>query len=164
MFFFGLAVLGGVHRLPSSAKPLSAVLDAVATAGYDAPTEITYDDGRWEVEVLKAGKPLGLVVDPATAVIVREHADEPHPALPADAIGLRTIVGRLEKEGYVPTKVEFETTGWEIEAEGPDGRANWSSICTARSFPTRPKTERRFSLGVRRLDASPRVELFAFGS
>lgn len=101
----------------STSKPLSAILEAVAKAGYTDVTEVSYDDGQWEVEVLKDGRPVGLRIDPLSAKILRDHPDEPHPRIPQGAKPLTAIVAQLEKDGYSPIeKAELELAGWEVEA------------------------------------------------
>jgi hypothetical protein len=102
---------------PRSAMPLSAVLKSLTKAGYEAVTEVSFDDGLWEVEVLQRGEPLGLRVHPDTAQVLRKYPDEPHPRLSAEQPSLAFIARRLEKAGYTPIKkAEFESGTWEVEA------------------------------------------------
>jgi len=102
---------------PRSGKQLSSILEAVVEAGYTNVTEVSFDDGRWEIECLKGRKSIGLSVDPQSGKVLTEYADEPHPQLPANSEPLVVIVRRLEKSGYAPIKkVDFEVNGWEVEA------------------------------------------------
>lgn len=102
---------------PRSSKSLSSILEAVMDAGYTDVTEVSFDDGRWEIECLKGRKSVGLAVNPQSGKVVTEYADEPHPQLPAQGEPLLAIVRRLEKDGYTPIKkVDFEVNGWEVEA------------------------------------------------
>jgi hypothetical protein len=111
------ALFGGDDIPQRTDKSLSAVLNSVAKAGYESITEVSYDDGQWEVEALKNNEPVGLRIDPQSGKVLREHRDEPHPRLPAKLQALPALVGRLEKDGYHPIKkAEFHVTGWEIEA------------------------------------------------
>src|SRR5262245_45628946 len=70
---------------PSSAKQLSLVLESVVNSGYESVTEVSFDDGRWEIEATKNRMPVGLRVDPQSGKVVHEYPDEPHPKLPANA-------------------------------------------------------------------------------
>lgn len=102
---------------PNSSKSLSSILEGVLDSGYTDVTEISFDDGRWEIECLKGRKSVGLAVNPQSGKIVTEYADEPHPKLPAKSKSLLNIIHRLEKSGYTPIKkAEFEVNGWEVEA------------------------------------------------
>jgi hypothetical protein len=102
---------------PRSAKPIAAVLELVTAGGYQSVTEISYDDGYWEVEALKGKAPVELHIDPKSGEIVRERADGPHPQLPAGAKTLGDIITALEKAGYGQIgKIELEHNGWEAEA------------------------------------------------
>jgi hypothetical protein len=110
-----------------AAKSITDVLRAVSAAGYESITEVSLDDGEWEVEVLKGGKPLGLRVDPLTAKVRFEYADEPHPALPASAKPLTAIVESLTAAGYSHIfKADFERGHWEIDAISAQGRRELS--------------------------------------
>lgn len=108
-------------------KPLIAILQAVTDAGYVDVTEVSFDKGEWEIEVLKNGKPLGLRVDPQTAKVRFEYADEPHPAVPPVAKPLADIVQAIEAAGYSDIrKADFEQNHWEIEATSSQGRRELS--------------------------------------
>jgi hypothetical protein len=103
---------------PAGAASLASVIAAVEQSGCEAVTEISFDDGRWEVEALRSGKPVGLRVNAATRKILSEYADEPHPKLAAGSKSAQQIAQGLEQAGYpLVRKLEFETTGWEAEAQ-----------------------------------------------
>lgn len=102
---------------PRSGMGIPALLDSVAKAGYDSITEISFDDGEWEVEALKDGTPVELHVDPDSGRILSERSDGPHPRLSADQKSLADIAKALEQAGYGPiSTIDFETTGWQAEA------------------------------------------------
>ena len=103
---------------PQSSSRLSAVLESVTKAGYDSVTEISLDDGQWEVESPKNGKPVGLRIDSSSIAVLSEYPDEPHPVVPKNAMSLAEIVrGLLEKADYTSIrKIDFERTGWEVKA------------------------------------------------
>lgn len=102
---------------PRSAMPLSAVLKSLTDAGYDDVTEVSFDDGLWEVEALRRGESLGLRIHPDSGKVLREYSDEPHPELSSKLQPLSSIIRRLEKAGFTPIKkVEYESGVWEVEA------------------------------------------------
>jgi hypothetical protein len=102
---------------PSSAKPLSAVLASLDAAGYTSASDVEFDHGRWEVEVLKAGAAIEVYVDPQSGKVVSEGADVRHDQLPADARPLAAVAKHLEDAGYlVISGIDLEGAFWEIEA------------------------------------------------
>ncbi|MES2788285.1 MAG: PepSY domain-containing protein [Planctomycetota bacterium] len=101
---------------PKSAKPLSEVLVALETGGLKSVTEISFDDGRWEIEGLRDGKPVELYVDPETSKIIKERPDERHPPVPEGAKSLAVICKELEDAGFWPiTEAELDVSGWDVE-------------------------------------------------
>lgn len=101
---------------PAGSLPLATILQKVEQGGYQAVTEVSFDDGEWEVEAMEGTRPVGLRIVPATGEIRSVHADEPHPAVPAKALPLADVLKGLETAGYTTiTKLELETTGWEVE-------------------------------------------------
>jgi hypothetical protein len=102
---------------PVSDVGLSDVLKMVEKAGYDAVTEVSFDDGRWEVEALKDKQPVELKIDPVSLKVIDERPDESHHPLKEGSTPLSAIVDRLQKAGFNRLrKAEFEVTGWEVEA------------------------------------------------
>lgn len=101
---------------PAGSVPLVTILRNVEERGYRGVTEISYDDGEWEVEAMEGTNPVGLRVVPATGAIRSVHADEPHPAVPDRALSLPDLLKSLETAGYATiTKVELEPAGWEVD-------------------------------------------------
>lgn len=101
---------------PALSVPLTTILQTIERQGYQAVTEISFDDGEWEVEALEEKRPVGLRIVPATGEIRSVHTDEPHPALPDCAMPLADILKTLDGAGYVGfTKRELESEGWEVE-------------------------------------------------
>jgi hypothetical protein len=101
---------------PASRVPLATILQNVERHGYQAVTEISFDDGEWEVEAMEGTKPVGLRIVPATGEIRSVHADEPHPAIPAKALPIADLLKSLETAGYTAiTKFELEPSGWEVD-------------------------------------------------
>ncbi|HTN75456.1 MAG TPA: PepSY domain-containing protein, partial [Pirellulaceae bacterium] len=95
----------------------ATVLRIVATAGYDDVTEISFDDGQWEVEAVKNDQPLEIHLHARTGKVLTEQADEAHDRLPGGALSLREIVGLLEVSGYTRIKkADFHGAQWEVEA------------------------------------------------
>lgn len=97
-------------------QPLTTILANVEKGGYRDVTEVSVDDGEWEVEALRDGQPVGLRIVPQTGEIRSVHADEPHPALPREALPLPEILKKLDAAGYRQvSKLELEPAGWEVE-------------------------------------------------
>jgi uncharacterized membrane protein YkoI len=123
MFHTGLVLAAAMTSIglgadvpPQAAKPLSEVLIALESGGLKSVTEISFDDGSWEVEGLRDGKPVELHVDPLTSKILSERADEMHPGFPSDGKSLPEICKQIEAAGYGPiTDIDLEPAGWEIE-------------------------------------------------
>lgn len=58
---------------PANAKPLSVIIKALEDQGYKTITEVSFDDGKWEVEVHQAnGKEVKFEIDPVTGKVTRE--------------------------------------------------------------------------------------------
>jgi hypothetical protein len=102
---------------PGSAKPLSEVLSSLETAGYAAATDVEFDHGRWQIEVMKATAALELYVDPQSGKVLDEVPDDRRDRLPADAKPLAAVVKLLEDAGYLAiSEIDLEGAYWEIEA------------------------------------------------
>ena len=112
-------VLSGTTLLADAVpagQPLTTILANDEKGGYRDVTEVSVDDGEWEVEALREGQPVGLRIVPGTGEIRSVHADEPHPALPREALPLPEILKKLDTAGYGQvSKLELEPTGWEVE-------------------------------------------------
>jgi hypothetical protein len=103
---------------PHSAQQLSLVLESIVKSGYESVTEVSFDEGLWELEATKGQKSVGLRVDPHSGQVVREYADEPHAKLPASAKPLSEIARIVEQAGYSPIrKIDFERGAWEVDAQ-----------------------------------------------
>lgn len=106
----------GVDVPASGAKPLSEILGTLDKGGLRSVTEVSFDNGVWEVEGIRDGRPVELHIDPLTSQIINERADEAHPAIPGDGKSLIAICQAVEEAGYSPvTEAEYEPAGWEIE-------------------------------------------------
>ncbi|MDE2184185.1 MAG: PepSY domain-containing protein [Alphaproteobacteria bacterium] len=58
---------------PANAKPLSVIIKALEDQGYKTITEVSFDDGKWEVEIQQAnGKEIEFAIDPVTGKMTRE--------------------------------------------------------------------------------------------
>lgn len=111
---------------PSIVPPMKPVLEAVDKLGYTTPTEVSYDKGTWEIEVLEKNQPVEVRLDAKTNKVLGSHTDEPHPQLPKSSLTLAEIVDRLEKANYTPIKhLEWEGDEWEAEAFHD---SNWHEV------------------------------------
>ena len=123
MFHTGLILAAAITSVglgadvpPTTAKRLSEVLIALDAGGLKSVTEVSFDDGDWEVEGMREGKSVELHVDPLTSKVLSERADEIHASLPNDGMSLSAICKQIEAAGYGPiTDADLEPAGWEIE-------------------------------------------------
>ena len=101
---------------PPGSVPLTTILQTIGRGGYQAVTEVSFDDGEWEVEAMKEKSPVGLRIVPSSGEIRSVHPDEPHPAIPDRAMPLTDLLKSLDTAGYTGiTKLELEHGGWEVE-------------------------------------------------
>ncbi len=119
--------LGAIVALPattlgqearvSGGRSLLELVSRLETEGYGPITEISFDNGRWEVEVYKDGVAYELVIDPATGKTLSQHRDDGDPKPPPNAKKLSEILKGLEMQGYTQIEeVSFEASHWEVEA------------------------------------------------
>ncbi len=73
---FGLHQASAGERPPAGAKPLSAIVKSLEDQGYSPVTEASMDNGVWEIEAYKNGQARELRVNPATAKIISERAED----------------------------------------------------------------------------------------
>lgn len=64
------------ERPPENALPLSGVVKSLEVKGYSPITEISIEDGVWEVEAYKDGQERELEVNPASAEIISDRPDD----------------------------------------------------------------------------------------
>lgn len=81
--FFTVAVLSALgisqvfagERPPADSKPLVEIIQTLETQGYAPITEISMDDGVWEVEAYKNNEERELRVNPLTGEILSDRKD-----------------------------------------------------------------------------------------
>ncbi|WP_237066067.1 PepSY domain-containing protein [Microbulbifer guangxiensis] len=61
---------------PPGAMALSTVLTKLEQQGYTPIIEVSLENGRWEVEAYKEGKPVKVEVDPNTSDILSEEPND----------------------------------------------------------------------------------------
>ena len=109
-------------RPPADAKPLSVLVAQLEKAGYGPIVELSFDDGRLEVEAYKQDTGYELKVDPRSGKVLSEERDNHDERPPQDAQPLSAILAKLEKAGYTKiSDVSFERRYWEIEAVNNQG-------------------------------------------
>jgi uncharacterized membrane protein YkoI len=108
---------------PANGKPLAEIVETLEKQGYGPFSEISFDDGYWEIEVYKQNEPYELAVDPSTGKIAAEHRDDAEPRPPQDALPLSRVLQSLAKAGYQDIhEVSFERLHWEVEVRRTDGK------------------------------------------
>lgn len=79
--FVGLVLITGGARAdwfrdelpPANAKPLSTIIKTVEDQGNKVITEVSFDDGKWEIEIHQpGGKESTIYVDAVSGQIVRK--------------------------------------------------------------------------------------------
>lgn len=72
---FGISQAIAGERPPADAKPLVEIIEALEAQGYAPITEISMDDGVWEVEAYKNDEERELRVNPVTGAILSDRKD-----------------------------------------------------------------------------------------
>lgn len=104
-------------------KPIAEIVEQLEGKGYGPFIEVSFDDGRWEVETYKNDAPYELSVDPRTGNVLSEHRDDAEPRPPRDAQSLSRILHGLVNAGYTNIDdVAFERRYWEVECLRKDGK------------------------------------------
>ncbi len=97
-------------------RSLSEVLAGLDSA-YTSITEVSLDDGVWEIEALQDGRPIELHLDPQSGRVISRRDDGPHDALPKGAMPLVSLLRKLESAGYDPIReIDLDGAHWEVEA------------------------------------------------
>jgi uncharacterized membrane protein YkoI len=100
-----------------SSLQIIEVVQRLEQAGYGPFTELSMDDGNWEVECRKQGESLELTVDAVSGKVLSEHRDDAEPTPTADAMALskllQTIHDQKNYERFI--EVSFERRYWEVE-------------------------------------------------
>lgn len=135
-FFKSLVVATSIAAAPAAAitaapgdaaknkepLPMASVVAQLEQEGYSPFTELSMDDGAWEVEAYKGDVPYELRVDVRTGEILSEHRDDSEPRPPQDAKPLSEVLRLLTKAGYENIDdVSFERRYWEFEVYRQDG-------------------------------------------
>lgn len=76
LFTLGISQVFAGERPPEDAKPLTEIIETLETQGYTLITEISMDDGVWEVEAYKNDEERELRVDPLTGKILSDRKDK----------------------------------------------------------------------------------------
>ena len=99
------------------ALTLVEVVQRLENDGYGPFTELSMDDGNWEVEARKNRESVELTADPDSGKVLAEHRDDPEAAPPADAMTLSDVLRIVLDSGSYKTfdNVSFERRYWEIE-------------------------------------------------
>lgn len=60
---------------PADAKPLSEVIKGVEDEGYERIYDVSFDDGKWEIDAYKGDQKRDLEVDPHSGDILSDKED-----------------------------------------------------------------------------------------
>lgn len=72
----GASVASAGERPPANSKTLAQIAAAVEQAGYGPLVEVSFDDGRWEVEAYQGDTKYELRVDPTSAEIQSKRVED----------------------------------------------------------------------------------------
>jgi hypothetical protein len=101
---------------PQGAKSMLQIVTTLEEQGYTPFVEVSFDDGRWEVEAYKGNASVELTVDPTTGEILGVHRDEAERRPPKGSLSLSELLQRLEKNRRLGfEEASFERRYWEIE-------------------------------------------------
>jgi len=104
-------------RPTAGVKPIVEVVEQLEKQGYGPFSEVSFDDGDWEVEVYKDGVAYELAVDGRTGKVLSEYRDDAEARPPRDAQPLSQILRLILKAGYTDIEdASFERRYWEVEA------------------------------------------------
>ena len=114
--FFQVVAIAG-DRPPEGVAPLSKVLETVQGQGLSPIVEASFDDGVWEIEGFRSGRPVEAHVDPKSLAIVMERSDSPKERPSKDSLTAAKIVQMLEQKQYGPVEeIDWDHGTWEVEA------------------------------------------------
>ena len=99
------------------ALPLVEIVKRLETNGYEPFSEISKDDGNWEIEVRQNDVAYELTVDAVSGQVLSQHRDDPDDQPPTGGMSLSQVLKSLaDKDGYGDVdEVSFERRYWEIE-------------------------------------------------
>lgn len=110
-------------RPPADAKPMVEIVEQLEKQGYGPFSEISFDNGNWEVEVYKQDAPYELAVDGRSGKVLSEHRDDAESRPPRDAQPLSQILRQLLAAGCTNiSELSFERRYWEVECYRADGK------------------------------------------
>jgi uncharacterized membrane protein YkoI len=72
----GLSQVFAGERPPANAKPLVEIINELEKQGYSPITEISLDDGIWEVEAYKDNQARELKLEPSSGKILSDRRDD----------------------------------------------------------------------------------------
>ena len=101
----------------SESLPMIEIVQHLEKDGYGPFSELSMDDGRWEIEVRKQSQSLELTVDPTSGKVLSEHRDDSEQTPGKDAMALSRLLQTVSKNGSYQDfeEVSFERRYWEVE-------------------------------------------------
>lgn len=72
---FGASMALADEAPPADAMPLSEVIKSVEDEGYERISDVSFDDGKWEVDAYKGEQKRDLEVDPHSGDILSDKED-----------------------------------------------------------------------------------------
>jgi hypothetical protein len=73
---FGASQVMAGEKPPADAAPLSEIVKSLEKKGYSPITEVSMDNGVWEVETYKDGQERELKVNPKDGQIISDRLDD----------------------------------------------------------------------------------------
>ncbi len=107
----------GGPAVDSKALSMIEIVQRLEKDGYGPFTELSMDDGNWEVEARKQNDSLELTVDPVSGEILSEHRDDAEQTPPTGSMPLSKVLQTVSESGSYQQfdEVSFERRYWEIE-------------------------------------------------
>ncbi len=101
----------------SKTLSLIEIVQQLEKDGYGPFSELSRDDGNWEIEVRKQNESVELTVDPISGKVLSEHRDDTEQTPGKDAMALSKLLQSVSNSGNYQDfeEVSFERRYWEIE-------------------------------------------------
>src|SRR5690606_15867440 len=109
--------IGTISAVGAGGQSMITIVQQLEHNGYGPFSELSMDDGNWEVECRKRGESLELAVDSKSGRVLAEFRDDAEAVPTADAMPLSKLLQTIHDQGKYDQfhEVSFERRYWELE-------------------------------------------------